>query len=193
MAKHLGNNHSSDEQSSSMLDQWADHLADKFLTLRAATHALKAAKAPMPTQTGDATIIPTHETPKFRAMISDFFKSAAHSDLGDAEALLSVMKLAFLDEDWDDHKYTMERLVKAAIDTSGNPVGDKITDIFVTQLWNDLDHPPQMYMGGTYQYRNADGSNNSFLHPQLGAAHTPYARTVQPKASQPAIRPDPAV
>jgi hypothetical protein len=39
-------------------------------------------------------------------------------------------------------------------------------------------HPPLSYMGEEFQYRSGDGSRNSFIFPKLGAANTPYARSV---------------
>ena len=70
-------------------------------------------------------------------------------------------------------------------------LGQKLTDAFLTTLYNDLQHPPISYLGGDYQYRSADGSFNSLLHPNLGKAGTPYARTVAPKNMQPGALPDP--
>ena len=46
------------------------------------------------------------------------------------------------------------------------------------------------YLGDEFKYRSADGSNNSFKHPKLGAANTPYARTVPPLTLQPGGLPD---
>lgn len=63
----------------------------------------------------------------------------------------------------------------------------------MTTLYNDLQHPPISYLGTDYQYRSADGSFNSMLHPNLGKAGTPYARTVAPKTMQPGALPDPGI
>ncbi|KAF2433982.1 heme peroxidase [Tothia fuscella] len=71
--------------------------------------------------------------------------------------------------------------------------GKKVTDAFLTQLYNDLQHPPISYLGEHYKYRSADGSYNSLVHPNLGKAGTPYARTCAPKAMQPGALPDPGV
>lgn len=56
-----------------------------------------------------------------------------------------------------------------------------------------MEHPPKVFMSDRYQYRSADGSDNSYLHPRLGAAHESYARTVKPATIQPGNLPDPAV
>lgn len=42
-------------------------------------------------------------------------------------------------------------------------------------------------------YRSADGSNNNPMLPKLGAANTPYARSVHPNVLQPGALPDPAL
>jgi len=39
-------------------------------------------------------------------------------------------------------------------------------------------HPPLTYLGGAFKYRAADGKFNSALHPHLGQAGAPYAKTV---------------
>ena len=48
-------------------------------------------------------------------------------------------------------------------------------------------------MGDEYKYRTADGSNNNPILPKLGAANTPYARSVQPETIQPGALPDPGL
>lgn len=49
----------------------------------------------------------------------------------------------------------------------------------------------QRYLGDKFAYRSADGSNNSLLYPHLGAANTPYARSVKPSTTQKGSLPDP--
>ena len=46
------------------------------------------------------------------------------------------------------------------------------------------------YMGDEYAYRSADGSNNNPTLPWLGAANTPYARSIPPMTIQPGGLPD---
>jgi linoleate 10R-lipoxygenase len=48
-------------------------------------------------------------------------------------------------------------------------------------------------MGEEFGYRSADGSNNSYIFPKLGAANTPYARSVRPITVQPGAYPDPGL
>jgi linoleate 10R-lipoxygenase len=45
-------------------------------------------------------------------------------------------------------------------------------------------------MGDDYKYRSADGSNNNPTLPWLGAANTPYCRTIPPLTIQPTGLPD---
>ena len=45
-------------------------------------------------------------------------------------------------------------------------------------------------MGPEYSYRSADGSNNNPTLPWLGAANTPYARSIAPLTIQPGGLPD---
>ncbi|KIW96307.1 uncharacterized protein Z519_03376 [Cladophialophora bantiana CBS 173.52] len=94
----------------------------------------------------------------------------------------------------DDKTYLMERIIQLAANL---PVSSRtsatLTNAFLNQLWTDLKHPPQSYLGSDYIYRKADGCNNNILWPHLGAAKQPYARTVRPRLMQPVARPDPGV
>ena len=63
----------------------------------------------------------------------------------------------------------------------------------IRPLWNDLRHPPLSYLGNKYRYRQADGSYNNIMHPQLGAAGSAYARTVAPTTLASSNLPDPSV
>ncbi|EXJ63935.1 hypothetical protein A1O7_00270 [Cladophialophora yegresii CBS 114405] len=94
----------------------------------------------------------------------------------------------------DDKTYLMERIVQLAADLPmSSRTSATLTNAFLNQLWTDLKHPPQSYLGADYIYRKADGSNNNILWPGLGAAKQPYARTVRPRLMQPVARPDPAL
>src|ERR1700734_1673509 len=55
----------------------------------------------------------------------------------------------------------MEKIVQFVAslpDTSKSSA--KITDGFISNLWNVLHHPPLSYLGDKYQYRNAEGADN---------------------------------
>ncbi len=78
----------------------------------------------------------------------------------------------------------------------------------IDELWNSLQHPPMSYLGDKFAYRQADGSNNvswmchnaiaadrfkNYLFPKLGAANTPYARSVPPNTISTGALPDPGL
>lgn len=50
---------------------------------------------------------------------------------------------------------------------------------------------PLTYLGDAFQYRTADGKFNSVLHPHLGQAGAPYAKTVPSKTAPLGALPDP--
>lgn len=94
----------------------------------------------------------------------------------------------------DDRKMHMEQtmqLVAALPPTSTHRV--KLTTSFLDELWTSLPHPPSSYLGDDRKYRSGDGRNNSYMYPMLGAANTPYARSVNPQVIQPAALPDPGL
>lgn len=94
----------------------------------------------------------------------------------------------------DDKTYLMERIIQLVTDL---PISSRtsatLTNAFLNQLWTDLQHPPQSYLGSDFIFRKADGSGNNILWPHLGAVGQPYARTVRPVHMQPVARPDPGV
>ncbi|RMD41756.1 hypothetical protein DV735_g3371, partial [Chaetothyriales sp. CBS 134920] len=94
----------------------------------------------------------------------------------------------------NDQTYLMERIIQLAADLPYQSVeSETVTKLFLKQLWDDLQHPPQTSLGAKFAFREADGSNNSLLFPNIGAAGQPYARTVRPKKEQPVALPDPGV
>ncbi|KAL2872843.1 peroxidase/cytochrome P450 family protein [Aspergillus lucknowensis] len=59
----------------------------------------------------------------------------------------------------DDRKYLIENIVQVAASLPNNSLlRSKITDLFVSTLWNNLQHPPVSYLGDEYRYRQADGT-----------------------------------
>ncbi|GIC94665.1 peroxidase/cytochrome P450 family protein [Aspergillus udagawae] len=94
----------------------------------------------------------------------------------------------------DDRKYLVENIIQVTAslpNTSG--LRGKITDAFVSTLWNNLQHPPLSYLGDQFKYRTADGSYNNIMYPHLGASGSHYARTVTPQHPRPAVLPDPSL
>lgn len=172
--------------------------------LESAGGLLKTSLRPLPTQTGDGSYLaPPHLT----GLVKDLQKLG----IDDAETLIELVKTTATGEKINDKSYFMERLIKLA---SGLPLtsknGVKLTNALVSKLWSDLQHPPSTFLGEEYIYRRADGSNNVYTHhlitycnqrltismqnivqPNLGAANTPYARSVRSLTVQPASLPDP--
>ncbi|KAL8871724.1 MAG: hypothetical protein Q9174_002501 [Haloplaca sp. 1 TL-2023] len=68
-----------------------------------------------------------------------------------------------------------------------------LTNSFIDELWNSLQHPPMSYMSDKYMYRQPDGSCNNVMYPMLGAANTPYARSVNSRILAPGAMPDPGL
>ncbi|CAO2651331.1 Nn.00g096280.m01.CDS01 [Neocucurbitaria sp. VM-36] len=153
-----------------------------------------AAAAPVPDQTGDGSKITPEEKASIYKKIEGGLRDMSYLRIENVQTLLEVQKEKLTGALTDDKTYLMEGLIRtAATLPDGSKTGEKITHSFLEQLWNDLPHPPQSYLGTKFQYRSADGSNNSLINPQVGAAGTPYARTVKPSMIQTPARPDPGV
>ncbi|QIW96819.1 hypothetical protein AMS68_002337 [Peltaster fructicola] len=174
-----------------------DELHGRFATaLVSLKKALKAIKAPVPTQTGDGTALP--EAPatgihKKAAELGDATRDCARLGIKTTAQLVDAASKMSKHELVDDREYLMEVMIKAAATIPDDSVSNKLTDGFVTTLWNDLSHPPQDLMSSDYMYRKPDGSMNNYERPMVGAAHMPYARTVASKTMQPGSLPDPGV
>ncbi|KAI9706373.1 MAG: hypothetical protein M1836_003378 [Candelina mexicana] len=162
-----------------------DHNAVRkvFLTFSSLLHA---SLRPLPNQTGDGTYIEN-------TVPSGFWKDLKALGIKDAETLIMMLKSKHSGSPVDDKTYLMERVIQLA---SGLPSISKhrgdLTNSFISDLWNSLPHPPQSFLGSDYVYRQADGSGNNVLFPQVGAANTPYARSVRPSTMQQGALPDPS-
>ncbi|KAF2256765.1 hypothetical protein BU26DRAFT_599398 [Trematosphaeria pertusa] len=155
---------------------------------------LGAAKAPVPDDTGDGSKLPPEEKSALYKKIEGDLRDLPNLDISDIKTLIEIQAKKMSGEAIDDKTYLMEGLIRTAAKLpDGSKNRDKLTHQFLEQLWNDLQHPPLSYLGAKYQYRSADGSFNSLVHPQLGAAGTPYARTVKPATMQTPALPDPGV
>ena len=109
------------------------------------------------------------------------------------EDLAEVVVNARFDKPLDDKKYLMEHLIQAASSLPDDVTSKNITNGFLTTLWNDLQHPPQMLLSDEFVFRQPDGSKNNYAMPHIGAAGMPYARTVAPKTLRSGVMPDPGV
>lgn len=122
-------------------------------------------------------------------LISDI-KSLGFKDYG---TLLQFLNASVTGNN-DDNHHLLERLVQLLAKLPPHSKQMKgLSNGFVNQLWTTLDHPPVSSLGNQYKYRRADGSYNNIHAPQLGAANTPYARSVKPTAFQNPDFPDPDV
>ncbi|KAF2830213.1 heme peroxidase [Ophiobolus disseminans] len=174
----------------SELDKLRDSVGGTFKSLAA---LIGASHAPVP-NTGDGSKIIPEDKPSVLKKVERTLHDMSHLGIENVQTLLEVQKEKMTGAPTDDKTYLMEGLIRtAAALPEQSKMRDTVTESFLTQLWNDLEHPPQSYLGAKYQYRSADGSNNSLIHPQLGAAGTPYARTVKPSQMQTPARPDPGV
>jgi len=163
-------------------------------SFKAAASLIGAAAAPVPEKTGDGSKITPEEKASLYKKIEGGLRDMSYLGIENVETLLRVQKEKILGGLIDDKTYIMEGLIRvAAALPDGSHTRDTVTKGLVTQLWNDLQHPPQSYLGSKFQYRSADGSNNSLINPQVGAAGTPYARTTKPSFMQTPARPDPGV
>ncbi len=61
----------------------------------------------------------------------------------------------------DDKTMIMEKVIQLVSNLrSDSRVREELTNTFIKELWDSLDHPPLLYAGEKYVYRRADGSNN---------------------------------
>lgn len=61
----------------------------------------------------------------------------------------------------DDKTMIMERVIALVADLPHqSKLREQLTNTFLTELWDSLEHPPLLYIGDEYKYRSADGSNN---------------------------------
>ena len=154
---------------------------------------LTAIRAPLPTQTGDGSDLPRPQRNSPTYDLHTVLRDIRTLGFDRVEDLAEVVQHASLQEPVDDKKYLMERLIQAAACLPDDLVSRKVTQTFLTTLWNDLEHPPQMLLSDDYIYRQPDGSKNNHMIPRLGAAGMPYARTITPKTMRAGAMPDPAV
>jgi hypothetical protein len=183
-------NHISDSELSK-LDEVKKTVGESIQNLRT---LLKASRDPLPTETGDGTQLTEEEhiaglSEKFATAIRD----ATTAGWGSLVNVLKAGEGMHNGKPLDDKKYFMEYLIQIAAKIPDDVVSNKITDTMITTLWQDLSHPPETLMGGDFEFRQPDGSNNCYKNPTIGAAGMPYARTVNPKTLQPGNMPDPGI
>ncbi|KAE8146368.1 heme peroxidase [Aspergillus avenaceus] len=148
---------------------------------------LHASSSPLPNQTGEKG---TFEHEQHGGLIQDL-RNLGVKDLATAKNLImSKVK----GEPVDDKTMLMEKIIQLVSNMPGNSKGrNDLTNAFLNELWDSLPHPPLSYVGPEYEYRSANGSNNNPIVPWLGAANTPYARSIAPLTIQPGGLPDPGL
>lgn len=61
----------------------------------------------------------------------------------------------------DDKTMIMERVIALVADLPHqSKLREEMSNKFIAELWDSLEHPPLLYIGDKYMYRSADGSNN---------------------------------
>jgi hypothetical protein len=175
----------------STLDKLRKEIGEPF---KKAAKILGAVTDDVPDDTGDGSKLTPEEKNAVYKKVEGHLQDMTHLGVSDVKTLISIFSTKLSGEPVDDKTYLMEGMIRtAAALPEGSKNRDTLTHQFLKQLYNDLPHPPQSYLGAKYQFRSADGSFNSLVHPQLGAAGTPYARTVKPSMIQTPARPDPGV
>lgn len=151
-------------------------------------NALYASLRPLPTQMGDDTYLSGEDAK------SDSLSVVKHLSIRNVQTLKDMLLEGPEGSLVDDRTYIMERVIQLASELPlDSKTGIGLTNGFLTKLWNDLSHPPLSNLGPDFRYRSADGSNNNPWNPRLGAAGSPYVRTVRPEIMQPIDLPDPGV
>ncbi|KAI9860958.1 MAG: hypothetical protein M1813_005637 [Trichoglossum hirsutum] len=148
---------------------------------------IHSSNRPLPTQTGDGSYVE-------QTLPSGLLQDLKSLGFKDVNTLLEFMKEKKAGGPSDDRTYLMERVMQLV---SQLPTHSKnrfnLTNQLIGDLWDSLLHPPLSYLGDDFAYRQADGSNNNIMYPHLGAANTPYARSVRPATMQRGALPDPGV
>ncbi|KAI2792952.1 Linoleate 10R-lipoxygenase [Penicillium oxalicum] len=146
--------------------------------------AIHASREPLPSQGGDGAYLKHDQS-------SGLFEDIKSLGFRDLSTVKSLIKSKASGELIDDKTYLMERIIQLVADMPGHSKNRvELTNQFLDELWDSLPHPPLSYMGDEYKYRSADGSRNNPTLPQLGAANTPYCRTIPPLTIQPSGLPD---
>jgi hypothetical protein len=99
----------------------------------------------------------------------------------DAKFALDAITTLASGEPLDDKDLLLEKGVQML---QGLPLNSglsaKVSDGFISMLWNDLPHPTPTHAGPSARYRKHDGSGNNPHNPEMGKAGSPYARNVPP-------------
>ncbi|KAI1104345.1 linoleate diol synthase [Jackrogersella minutella] len=149
---------------------------------------LHASQRQLPTQNGDGTYNATVQRTGLK-------KDLKYIRMKDVKTVLELARSKLRGEQQtDDKTMIMERVIQLVAGLPDHSrLREELTDTFLNELWETLDHPPLLYMGDKHQYRMADGSWNNPMKPQLGAAGSQYARTCRPGVMPLGALPDPSL
>ncbi|KAL2163210.1 hypothetical protein VTH06DRAFT_5266 [Thermothelomyces fergusii] len=113
----------------------------------------------------------------------------------DWKTLKTVILKKLKGEYWtDDKTMLMEHIIQLVSNLpNDSKLRVELTNGFLTELWESLEHPPLRYLGDQYKYRQADGSYNNVMFPKFGAAGSIYARSVSANVLRPGALPDPGL
>ncbi|EMD39204.1 hypothetical protein CERSUDRAFT_112882 [Gelatoporia subvermispora B] len=119
-------------------------------------------------------------TYKQNKLVDDFRKqiqkgNTINWDLGTLEGIVDALRHP---DGIDDRKMLLEHIL-VYLSQHNTKMSATLQSKTVQLLYLDLPHPPETFVGNTYSWRTADGSNNNAQAPDLGKAYTPYARSVQ--------------
>lgn len=149
---------------------------------------IHASLRPLPIQSGDGQYFGNEEQDP--GTLADL-RTLGPNDLKSA---LNILEAKASGKPQDDRKLLQEQVIRIISDLPAHSAQRmNLTRLLQGEIWNSLEHPPLTYLGDQFRYRSADGSNNSYLYPKLGAANTPYARSIDPVTVQPGARPDPGL
>ncbi|KAI1432687.1 linoleate diol synthase [Xylaria sp. CBS 124048] len=144
---------------------------------------VRASNRPYSTQTADGTFTLT-KPPSLKRDL----KTLTMKDLRTIKSMVITKVKGQL---VDDKTMIMENIIQLVAKLPhGSRLRTELTNGFINELWDTLDHPPLLYMGDKFEYRQADGSWNNPMYPTLGAAGSAYARTCRPSIPVGAL-PDP--
>ena len=102
---------------------------------------LHAALRPLPTQTGDGPYLQLEKPDR------SLLEQLKALNIENAATIKDVVT-HLGGRPTDDKTYIMERVIRLAAQLPlASSAGKGVTDSFLTQLWNDLKHPPSSYLG----------------------------------------------
>ncbi|KAI2464196.1 linoleate diol synthase [Annulohypoxylon bovei var. microspora] len=150
---------------------------------------LHASQRSLPTEYGDGTYS------NKAVQKTGLKKDLKYLRMKDVKTVLELARSKIKGEQLtDDKTMIMERVIQlvAGLPTNSR-LREELTNTFLNELWDTLEHPPLLYMGDKHEYRMADGSWNNPMYPQVGAAGSQYARTCRPGIVPLGALPDPSL